>query len=85
MNKCLEEIKTHLSPNLQKAGIGPDGRINLSIKKTNRGLSNVDEKKAFIRDLNEILVAEILAVKKTLGNEHEATLIKNLQKIGDLS
>jgi hypothetical protein len=35
--------------------------------------------------MDEILVAEVLAVKRTLGPEHESTLVKNLEKIGDLS
>jgi hypothetical protein len=37
-----------------------------------------------LRDLNEILISEILAVKKNLGHEHEAILINNLERIGEM-
>jgi hypothetical protein len=35
--------------------------------------------------LNEILTAEVLAVKKALGNAHEAGVIKSLERIGESS
>jgi hypothetical protein len=42
-----------------------------------------ESRKQFIRVLNEILMAEVLAVKKALGNAHEAGVVKSLEKIGE--
>lgn len=85
LGKCMEETKAYLSPLSQKIrlGAGEKTKIN-SILKANISLLSEEDKKNLLKDLNEILAAEVLAVKKTLGNEHEAALVKNLEKIGEL-
>ena len=83
MGKCIEEIRDHLSPFFQNVRLDADGKIEAaSIQKT--GSSSIREKarQTFLSDLDEILAAEILAVKRALGNSHEAELIKNLEKTG---
>lgn len=86
LEKCLDEIKAHLGPLFQKIELSPDGTIEMkSILRTNTTLSNLEKEKNFIRGLNEILAAEVLTVKKTLGNDHERALVKNLEKIGEPS
>ncbi len=83
MEKTVEEIKPHLSPQFQRIRLGMDGKIDLhSVLKSNIILSDRENIQSIIKSLNEILSAEILAVKKTLGNDFEAALIKNLEKIG---
>jgi hypothetical protein len=42
-----------------------------------------ETRKSFIRVLNEILAGEVLAVKKALGNAHEAGVIESLERIGE--
>ena len=60
-----------------------DGKVEFqSVLKSNIIISDRETRQGLIKSLNEILAAEILAVKKTLGNDSESTLIKNLEKIG---
>lgn len=84
LEKCQEEIMPCLSLPFQKIKLRADGRMDISpLLQANMGIWSEEDKKNLIKDLNEILAAEVLAVKKTLGNEHEAVLVKNLEKIGE--
>ena len=82
LEKCLENTKPSLSPLFQNPRFDPDGRIEInSVPITGAGIQGRRLKQALVQDLNEILAAEMLAVKKILGNAHEAVLIKNLGKV----
>lgn len=84
LEKALEEVKLRLGPPLQSLDLRTDGRIELKpVSFFSLNFSNPESRKAFIQVLNEILVAEVLAVKKTLGDNHEAALVRNLERIGD--
>ncbi len=84
LEKCLEDTKPVLSPIFEKARLAPDGKIETNtILKGSISLSGEEFRLQFLNGLNEILVAEVLAVKRTLGNEHESTLINYLKKIGE--
>lgn len=86
VEKCLEETKFHLSPLFREIKFDAEGRIEInSIPKANITFASGEAKMNLIKDLNEILAAEVLVVKKNLGNEHESLLIKNLEKIGEES
>ncbi|MFB0564785.1 MAG: DUF4388 domain-containing protein [Candidatus Aminicenantaceae bacterium] len=86
LNKCLDDIKPQLSPPLQTLELRPDGRIEMKpTLRMNINLSSDKKWKNFLKDLDEILAAEVLAVKRTLGTGHETALIENLEKMGDLS
>ncbi|MBN2409494.1 MAG: DUF4388 domain-containing protein [Candidatus Aminicenantes bacterium] len=86
LEKALEEVRGRLDPPFRGLELGADGRIEFSpFPLMSLPLSTGETRKKFIRLLNEILVAEILAVKKTLGNAHETALIRNLEKIGESS
>jgi hypothetical protein len=83
MEKSIDDIKPHLSQHFHKIRLGIDGKIDLqSVLKSNIILSDRETVQLIIKSLNEILAAEILAVKKTLGSDFESTLIKNLENIG---
>jgi len=83
IEKCWEETKPHLSSIFQEAKIKLSGRVDLSsYLKTNLIYTDQKIQVNLIRDLNELLVAEVLAVRKNLGSEHETALVKNLEKIG---
>ena len=83
MEKSIEDIKPALSPHFRKIRLGANGKIDLqSVLKSNIILSDRDTIQSIIKSLNEILSAEILAVKKTLGSEFESNLINGLEKIG---
>jgi hypothetical protein len=82
LEKSIEEIKPHLSPHFQNIRLNLNGKIELqSVLKSNMILSDRTTRLGLIKSLNEILAAEILAVKKTLGNEAESIVLKNLEKI----
>ncbi|UCC38290.1 MAG: DUF4388 domain-containing protein [Candidatus Aminicenantes bacterium] len=84
LGKCLEEIKAHLSPHSQKIELGTDGKIKMSsLLKAKTSFFSEEDRKLLLRDMNEILAAEVLAVKKTLGNEHERALVENLKRLGN--
>lgn len=84
LEKALEEVRARLDPPFQGLELGADGRIEFSpFPLPSLPLTTRETRKKFIRLLNEILVAEILAVKKTLGDAHEAALVRNLEKIGE--
>jgi len=83
MEKSIDDIKPHLSQHFQKIRLGIDGKIDLhSALKSNIIHSDRETIQLIIKSLNEVIAAEILTVKKTLGNDFESTLIKNLENIG---
>lgn len=84
LEKCLEDTKPSLSPLFENTRLGPEGKVETnSILKGGFSLSREEFKIQVLNGLNDILVAEVLAVKKTLGNEHESTLVNHLKKIGE--
>jgi len=84
LEKALDEVRAKLGPPLQGFELRADGRIELKpIPLLSLNLYSEESFQNFLRVLNEILVAEVLAVKKTLGNVHEAAVVKNLERIGE--
>ncbi len=82
LEKCLDETKNSLSPLFQNLRFDLNGRIEISsIPITSATVQGRQLQQVLLQDLNEILAAEILAVKRLLGNMHEAALIKNLAKL----
>lgn len=83
--KSLEEARGRLDPVFQACEVKPDGRIELkTLLRKNLGVSSDDNKRSLLRSFDEILAAEVLAVKRTLGNGHESALVKGLERMGDL-
>jgi hypothetical protein len=65
----LEDVRLRLDGTLDEAAV-------------ERNLARLDEaerKQALVDALNEVLYAEILAIKRTLGPEHEATIVRTLR------
>jgi hypothetical protein len=84
LEKSLEDIRTRLAPPFQRLELRADGRVEFSpFPLMSLTLFTEETRKYFIRVLNEILTAEVLAVKKTLGNAHEAGIVKSLERIGE--
>ncbi len=82
LEKSLEDAKERLSPLFQSVKLQPDGNIDTnSVLKSKFNFSSQGTKQTLLLGLNEIFVSEVMAVKKTLGDEHEAILIQNLRKI----
>ena len=85
ISKCIEEIRPSLGPLFQKMQLLPDGRIEVDTAvQTSVNHLAEDLFKNLVKGYEEILVAEVLAVKKSLGNAHETGLVKNLEKVGCL-
>jgi len=83
LEKCLKDIKPNLPAQLQSINISQEGKINLnSTPSTNPSLPGEIKLEEFLNALNEILVSELLTVKKTLGDEHESNIAQNLINIG---
>ena len=85
LHKSLEDIKPHLGLLFKSIELKPDGKIgNLPVLEASISLSAQQQRANLLQGLDEILAAEILAVKRTLGDAHESALIENLEKLGDL-
>ena len=81
LEKSLEDAKARLSPLFQIVKLHSDGNIDTSsVLKAKFNFSSQGTKQTLLLGLNEIIVSEVMAVKKTLGDEHEAILIQNLHK-----
>jgi len=86
LEKSLEDVRARLAPPFQGLELRADGRVEFSpFPLMSLTIFTEETRKHFIRVLNEILTAEILAVKKTLGNAHEAGVVKSLERIGESS
>jgi hypothetical protein len=86
LEKSYREIQDSLDPVFLNLEIKQDGsfepRAMLRIS-----LNNLEprQKKTLLRGFDEILAAEMLLVKKTLGNQHEENLIKLLSRSGEIT
>lgn len=84
LQKSIEDIRPYLSPIMSQVNLLEDGRIELPPPEKLAWLYlQKNWRPILIRDLNEILMTQILAVKRTLGSALEATLIESLEKIGE--
>lgn len=82
LEKCVEDTRGLLSPFCRNLRIDQEGQVEpSSILKAGPSLSGRETRQAIIHDINEILASEILTVKKFLGNEHEAALIRLIARI----
>jgi hypothetical protein len=85
IRNALEDVRGRLDPAFQGFELKADGRIELkSFLKTSMNVIGEESRRGFLRSMDEILVAEVLAVKRTLGSGHESALVKSLERIGDL-
>jgi hypothetical protein len=86
IGNSLEDVRSRLDPAFQGLELKADGRIELkTFLKTSMNLISDDSRRSLLRSMDEILVAEVLAVKRTLGSSHESVLVKSLERIGEPS
>ncbi len=84
IEKSLNEISAGLDQTFQGFVLQSDGRIELKTPlRRNLNLSGEGGRKSFLRSMDEILMAEVLAVRRTLGPDHESTLVRSLERVGD--
>jgi len=81
---CKEVFQAHRDAGVDTDALGlklqKDGTIDAAVVERNLTKFPEDSRRAILVDaLNELLYAELLAVKRTLGHEHEAALIRALR------
>jgi hypothetical protein len=85
IEKAFADIRDRIDPALQSFSLTPEGKVEFRpFLRMNINVATEDRRRAFLRSLDEILSAGVLAVKKTLGSEHEADVVRNLEKMGEL-
>jgi len=83
LNRALDEIRPSLGPLFQKMALQFDGKVEVdaALRLSVEHLPE-DVFRTIVRGYDEILTAEVLAVRKTLGPGQETALVRNLEKIG---
>jgi hypothetical protein len=86
IEKALDEVRGRLDPAFQGAEFKPDGRLEIkSLLKVNANIVGDESRRSLLRSMDEILAAEVLVVKRTLGPAHESALVRSLEKVGEVS
>jgi hypothetical protein len=81
MSKSLDEVNAWLGPNHPHITLNPDGSPELKpLLRAHGGLFREDDERNLGRILDEVLAALVLMVKRALGNEHEAALVRALER-----
>jgi len=83
LNRALDEVRPSLGPIFQKMALQFDGRVEVDAA-LRLSVEHLPEEvfRTIVHGYDEILTAEVLAVKKTLGPAQETALVRNLEKIG---
>jgi len=84
LTDAITSIQESIPACFQSLEIRPDGRIDeKSVMKSVWYENFADNSGEFLRGLEEILYAEVFAVKRHLGKEHEASILKWIRKSGN--
>jgi len=85
LGNSLDEARSHLGPVFQKTKLLADGRVEID-PAFEATASHLPEElyRALLQGFDEILMADVLAVKKALGAAHETALVRTLEKVGCL-
>jgi hypothetical protein len=82
LDKYFHDAKSHISPLFQPVRLLQEGSLDIQpLLKKQALLTNKSAQGELLRGLNEILAAEILAVRKTLGSRAVGPLIEILNKL----
>ena len=82
IGKALDEIRARLDPAFQAAELKPDGRLELrSPLRISANIAGDEGRLSLLRSMDEVLAAEVLVVRKTLGPDQESALVRSLEKI----
>ena len=80
LSKYLGTVRETRPDVLEGVGLRPDGSLDDPSVERNVGrLPDEEQREALVGALNELLYAELLAVKRTLGEDHEGTIIRALR------
>ncbi len=83
LNRALDEVRPALGPMFQKMALQYDGRVEVDAA-LRLSVEHLPEDifRTIVQGYDEVLTAEILAVRKTLGPSQETSLVRSLEKIG---
>ncbi|MFQ5793285.1 MAG: hypothetical protein ACE5JI_22670, partial [Acidobacteriota bacterium] len=82
LEKYLNELKGRPGSLFARARLRRDGSLDVEqIERNVLGLEENERKGQLIEALNELLYAELLAVKRTLGASHESQLVHVFRKM----
>jgi hypothetical protein len=80
LGKYLKTVRESRADVLEGVALRKDGSLDESGVERNLGRLPEDQRRtALIDALNELLYAELLAVKRTLGADHESALVRSLR------
>lgn len=86
IQKAVEEVRGTLDPSLQTAELLPDGRFEPRASfRVTANIAGDESRRSLLRSMDEILMAEVLAVERTLGRARQSALIRQLERIGETS
>lgn len=82
LEKYLNDLKAQPGSLFDKVRLRRDGSVDAQqVEKNAVGLAESERRTRVIEALNELLYAELLAVKRTLGASHESQLIQVFRKM----
>jgi hypothetical protein len=82
--KALDEVRGRLDPAFQTAELKPDGRLELkALLRVNANIVGDECRRSLLRSMDEILAAEVLVVKRTLGPDQESAVVRSLERLGE--
>jgi hypothetical protein len=80
LGRSLRQMEESHSALFRSATLGGDGTVDGAVLRENlREIGTGRKRSALIDGLNELLYAELLVVRKTLGPEHEGRILKALR------
>jgi Domain of unknown function (DUF4388) len=80
LGKALRELQGSVPVLFSRASFGGDGTLDAAVLDENlRGLSGARRRETLVQGLNELLYAELLLVRRTLGPEHEGRVLRALR------
>lgn len=86
IEKCYREAQEYLDPIFRNLEIRPDGSFEpRAMLKLSLNELSLEDKRNLLRGFDEILAAELLLVKKNLGNQHEEIVARYLARTGELA
>lgn len=84
IEKCYREMQDYLDPIFRNLELRPDGCFEpRAMLKLSLNELSLEDKKNLLRGFDEILAAELLLVKKNLGNQHEEIVARYLAGAGE--
>ena len=80
LSRSLRDLSAAHPALFQSASLGGDGTVDADLLRENLGsLAGRRRREALIQGLNELLYAELLVLRKTLGSDHEGRVLRSFR------